>query len=206
MMSKIIQILGVIALGGLLLASGAVTKTVSVDAQGVTVTISAPAEAVKDSDFTVSVDITNVTDFDAGQCDVSFDDSVLRLDDVTAGLIGGTQIPVALWNKISPGTYRIIVNVPGVPGVSGSGYLAALCFHAIGSAGSSTVNLSNGFLNNNLGEEITATWSGGSLTVYEEVAKPTYPVPELPSAALLGTGVVCLGGYLLLQRRKGHKA
>ena len=198
-MKKTMPILTLIALAALLL--GSATSAMAQDA--VTVSVTAPAEVVKDSDFTASIDIANVTAFDAGQFDVSYDESVLRLDDVTAGLIDTTEIPIALWDKISPGTYRVIVNVPGVPGVSGSGFLAVLHFHATGSAAdSSTINFSNGFLNNNLGEEITATWTGDPVTVYEVAGKPTAPVPELPTAALLGTGMVCLAGYLWLRRHK----
>ena len=189
-MRKIIQILGAIALAALLLGNSGPAM-----AQGeVTVSINAPAEVVEDSDFTATVDITNVADFDAGQFDVSFDDSVLRLDDVTAGLIGTTEIPVSLWNEISPGTYRIIVNVPGVPGVSGSGYLAVLHFHVIGSAGgSSAIDLSSGFLNNNLAEEIPTTWNGDSVTVYEELVITTTSLPDgvvgsAYSATLQATG------------------
>ena len=197
-MKKTMPILTLIALAALLLGSASATAQ-----DAVTISINAHAEVVTDSNFTASVDIANVTDFDAGQFDVSYNESMLRLDDVTAGLIDTTEIPVVLWNEISPGTFRVIVNVPGVPGVSGSGFLAVLHFHATGSAAdSSTINFSNGFLNNNLGEEITATWTGDPVTVYEVAGKPTSPVPELLTAALLGTGMVCLAGYLWLRRHK----
>jgi len=83
-----------------------------------------------------------------------------------SGLIGSTTIPVDIYNEITLGTYRVIQNVPGLSGVSGSGYLAVLHFHVIGSAGdSSTINLSNGMLSNNQAEEITATWTGDSASI-----------------------------------------
>ncbi len=129
------------------------------------VSIDAPDEAAPDSEFTANVNI-GVTDFDACNYDVSFDASVLRLDNVTSGLIGSTEIPVDIYNEISSGTYRVIQNVPGLTGVSGSGYLAVLHFHVIGSEGSSsTISLSNGMLANNLAEEITATWVGDSVNI-----------------------------------------
>jgi len=128
--------------------------------------IDAPDEAAPDSDFTANVNISEVVGFDACNYDVSFDASVLQLDNVTSGLIGSTTIPVDMYNEISPGTYRIIQNVPGLTGVSGSGYLAVLHFHVIGSAGdSSAINLSDGMLSNNLAEEITATWVGDSVDI-----------------------------------------
>ena len=152
----------------------------------VTVSIDAPDEARPDSDFTADVNISGVVDFDSCNYDVSFDASVLRLDDVTSGLIGSTIIPVDLYTEISSGTYRIIQNVPGLTGVSGSGYLAVLHFHVIGSGGdSSTISLSNGMLANNLAEEIAATWTGASVriaTTASEDATPPAVVNSPPEA------------------------
>jgi hypothetical protein len=67
----------------LLLAGGAVVAT-----PGVTVNLDAPAQASPDSDFTAAITISQVTDFDACNYDVNFDATVLRLDDVTSGLVG----------------------------------------------------------------------------------------------------------------------
>jgi len=132
----------------------------------VEVRIDAPDEANLDSDFTANVNISEVVDFDSCNYDVSFDASVLRLDNVTSGLIGSTTILVDIYNEISSGTYRIVQNVPGLAGVSGSGYLAVLRFHVIGSEGdSSTISLSNGMLSNNQADEIPATWVGDSVRV-----------------------------------------
>jgi len=53
-----------------------------------------------------------------------------------------------------------------VAGVSGSGYLAVLYFHVIGSEGdSSAISLSNGVLSDNQAGEITATWAGDSVDI-----------------------------------------
>ena len=147
--------------------TGTLADSFTVVAAGlVTVSIDAPAQAAPDSDFTADVNISEVADFDSCNYDVSFDASVLRLDNVTSGLIGSTTIPVDLYTEISSGTYRIIQNVPGLTGVSGSGYLAVLHFHVIGSGGdSSTISLSNGMLANNLAEEISATWVGDSVDI-----------------------------------------
>jgi len=168
MMKRTVRILSMIGLVGLLLGITAIDRNDAVAADGLTVSINAPAQIVKGDTLTVTVDITNVTAFDAGQFDVSFNESLIQMDSVEAGLVGTTQIPVALWNETSTGTCRIIVNVPGVPGVSGSGYLAVLHFQAASSVvGSSTISLSNGFLNDNLGSEIAATWVGDSVDVCE---------------------------------------
>jgi len=107
-----------------------------------------------------------VTDFDACQYDVTFDTSVLQLDDVTSGLIGSIEIPVDIYNEISSGTYRVVQNVPGLTGATGSGYLAVLNFSAVGSVGdSSAIDLSNGTLSNIQALEIPAVWVGDSVTL-----------------------------------------
>jgi len=169
-MRKVVRILSIVTITALLL-SGAVAPVAATPA--VTVSIDAPDTAEPDSDFTANVNITEVTDFDACNYDVSFDASVLRLDNVTSGLIGSTAIPIDAYTEISSGTYRVIQNVPGITGVSGSGYLAVLHFHVVGSEGdSSTMSLSDGMLANNLAEEISATWVGDSI----DVVTPPVPV------------------------------
>jgi hypothetical protein len=143
-----------------------VTLQVSGAQPGVTVSIDAPATAEPDSDFTANIDISSVADFDACQYDITFDPSVLRLDDVAAGLIGSTTVPVDMYNELSAGTYRVIQNIPGLSGVSGSGCLAVLHFHVIGSEGdSSAITLSNGVLSDAEAVEIEATWTGDSIDI-----------------------------------------
>ncbi len=152
-------------------------------AEGIpSVELDAPAAVAANSDFTVSINISDVAAFDAGQFDVSFDESLVELEDVTAGQMGATEIPVDIWNKMSAGTCRIIVNVPGFPGVSGPGSLAVLHFHAADSAaGASSLDLSNGFLNTNQGVEIAATWTGDSVTVGDNPT-PSTPDPGSPDS------------------------
>ena len=60
----------------------------------VEVVLNAPDEVSPDSDFTVTVDISQVENFDSASYHVSFDATVLRLDNVTSGQIGFTAIPV----------------------------------------------------------------------------------------------------------------
>lgn len=154
------------------------------------VSINAPAEVSRGSGFTVSVDIAEIAAFDAGQFDVSFDESLLQLVDVTAGQIGASPVPVDLWSKVGAGTYRVIVNVPGVPGVSGSGSLAVLHFQAAGPAAGAALTPSNGFLNSNLGTEIATTWEGDSIDVLEGPGAPAPSETDSPA----GAGVPAAGG------------
>ena len=181
-MRRILEIIALITIVVLLLGGGAVLPVAATP--DVTVSIDAPDEAAPDSDFTASVIISQVVDFDACNYDVSFDASVLRLDNVTLGLIGATTIPVDFYNQISPGTYRVVQNIPGLAGVSGSGYLGVLHFYVIGSGGSSPISLSGGVLANNLAEEIAATWVGDSVRVVVVLATTPPTIASPPPEAV----------------------
>jgi len=180
-MRRIAKILGIITIMALLLGGGAVVPVAATPE--VTVSIDAPDQAAPGSDFTANVNISEVTNFDACNYDVSFDASVLRLDNVTSGLIGSTTIPVDVYNEITPGTWRVVQNIPDFPGVSGSGYLAVLHFHAVGAAGhSSTISASNGVLSDNTASEIKPTWTGDSVKVAAVASEDTTPPPVVNSA------------------------
>jgi hypothetical protein len=158
------KIMGMITV--LILVLGVVMAAPAAAIQVVTVSLDAPEQVSPDSDFTVNVNISEVADFDACNYDVSYDSSVLRLDNVTSGVIGTTTVPVDVYSEISPGSYRVIQNVPGLSGVSGTGYLAVLHFHVLGAEGdSSAITLSNGTIASNQAEEIGATWEGASVEV-----------------------------------------
>jgi hypothetical protein len=75
----------------------------------------------ENSDFTARVNIVNVRNFDAADYDITHDPVILEVTDVTGGLIGGATIPVDMWRVIESGRIRLINNVPGIAGVSGSG-------------------------------------------------------------------------------------
>ncbi len=113
------------------------------------------------SDFVVSIDIADVTDFDAAQYDISYDPLVLEITSVTPGLIGSTAVPVN-WAYIpagEQGRIRIVNNIPDVTGVSGSGYLSEIHFRAVGTAGThSDITISDGLLGDINAAAITTTW------------------------------------------------
>ena len=141
----------------------------------VSVSLNAPDEVVPDSDFTATIDIGEVVDSNAVQYDISFDPSVLRLDDITPGLIDSTETPV-LFNEIGVGTYRVVQSM-GLATVNGSGYLSVLHFHVIGSLGqSSDIKLSNGILSG-MEAEISATWIGDSVSIISAESDGKEPPP-----------------------------
>ena len=163
----------------LCLLLGLLLPTSLVSAQAVTVSVDAPATVSSGEYFTADIDISQVTDFDAALFDVVFDSAVLAIDDITPGaditdgLIGGTTIPVAQTNQIAAGRVRILVNVPGTPGVTGEGYLCQIRFHAVGAGGtSSNIDLENGSLSDKDGAAIPATWTGATVQL-------AAPVPDI---------------------------
>jgi hypothetical protein len=177
-MRRILEILAVITIMALLSGGGAVVPVAATP--GVTVSLSALDEAAPDSDFTANVNISQVVNFDACNYDVSFDASVLRLDSVTSGLIDSTPIPVDVANEVSPGTWTVVQNISGLAGASGSGYLAVLHFHVVGSGGdTSSISLANAMLSNNSAEEIAATWVGDSVAVVASAVISTTPPPAV---------------------------
>jgi PKD repeat protein len=135
------------------------------------VSIGVPAQVPEGSDFTVTINVDAVTDFDVAQYDITYNPAVIEVTDVTDGLIGGTTIPVSSWGYYpSQGTIRVINNVPGTPGVTGSGYLAEIHFHVVGATGtSSAISLDNGILGDKDALQIPATWTNGSVEVIAAV-------------------------------------
>jgi hypothetical protein len=158
-------------------------------AADVQVTIITPGTVPPGANFTVNVNISQVENFDACNYDVSFNPSVLRLDNVSVGQIGATIVPVDTWNETTQGTgiYRIVQNIPGIRGVSGSGYLAVLHFRVIGSGGqSSNINLTNGVLGNTSANAIPALWTGGMVSVpssgsSQNNSSTSTPFPDIPN-------------------------
>jgi len=99
----------------------------------VEVQVTAPEEVVSGSDFTAKLEVDDLVDLDSFQVDIVYDPDKLAIVDVTNGEIGSTPIPIDMWGFIPPriqGRARILGNIAGVPGVSGSGYLAEIHFHA----------------------------------------------------------------------------
>ncbi len=137
----------------------------------VTVSINAPSEVMVESTFTATVAISQVYNLDACNYDVSFNPAVLSVENITAGNIGGTPIPVDIWTQNTTGRYRIVQNISGLVGVNGTGSLSVLKFHVIGTANqSSNITLSDGVLSSNNATEIPATWVEDSVKV---VAPPS---------------------------------
>ena len=134
-----------------------------------TVSIDAPAEVAPGGDFVARVNIAEVENLDSYQFEVTYDHDVIQVvgleggtKGVTSGLIDSTPVHVDMWAFSplgTPGAIMVLGNVPGVAGVSGSGYMAEIHFHVVGECcNTSDITFSNGKLFYNVGGEIPATW------------------------------------------------
>ncbi|MGP8320746.1 MAG: cohesin domain-containing protein [Methanosarcinaceae archaeon] len=128
---------------------------VPVQAQQTTVNLKIP-ELVKGSTVYATIEITNVTDLDAGQFDLSFNSSVLKVLNAENGSIGDMEIPLK-WRSIDDGTVRVIFNLEGVTGISGFGQIARIGFEVIGE-GEGDLLISNGLLGNIEANRINTDW------------------------------------------------
>jgi hypothetical protein len=132
------------------------------NATAVTVTVDAP-EYVSGSRFDVPIEIDDVDDLDSGQFDISFNSSVVNVidldDDVEDGEIGSTAVPIENCYFMDANSIRLLFNLPGVSGVSGSGTLATIRFEVVGgSEDISFLNLSDGLLVDKESNKIPANW------------------------------------------------
>ena len=117
--------------------------------------------------FEVTIEIHNVDDLDSGQFDLSFNSSVVTVKDVEAGRIDGTEIPI-MWRFRNIDAIKVLFNLPGLRGVSGSGYVAKISFEIKGSGGdNSHLNISNGELVNNRADTIPVIWNDCEVTIGE---------------------------------------
>ena len=125
----------------------------------VTVTVNAPEMVKAGEAFEASIDVDNVTDFNSGQFDLSFDANVVNVTDVANGSIDGETIPVDKWERMDEDTIRVFLAVSGIAGVNGSGNLATISFAVVGMGGDrSVLDISEGLLGNTEAEEIPAVW------------------------------------------------
>ena len=150
MISKIVSTSVIILMVSIILTTPAAAYQTSVS-------VNAPERM--DDDFSATIEITSVADLDSGQFDLHFDPAAARVVSVDYGNIGGTTIPVDNWAAVGEDGVRILFNLPGIDGVSGSGSLATIHFETI-VPGDCTMELSGGLLVDTMAELIPASWNG----------------------------------------------
>jgi len=157
MMSKIISTIILLSMASIILAT-------PVAAYQTGVSVDSPERV--DSDFIVVIEIENAVDLDSGQFDLTFDPDAVNVTGIDDGLIDDTVIPIADW-AVDGDRLKVIFNLPGIDGVTGSGSLATIHFETI-VPGDCTMKLSDGLLVDNMAEVIPASWDG-----VESVVTPT---------------------------------
>ena len=141
------------------IGSLAIPSVVAEQTSDTVVTVNAPETAKAGETFVVSIDVDNVTDFNSGQFDLSFDANVVNVTDVANGSLNGETIPVDKWERMDEDTIRVFLAVSGIAGVNGSGNLATISFAVVGMGGDrSVLDISEGLLGNTEAEEIPAVW------------------------------------------------
>ena len=130
----------------------------------VKVTVNAPAYV--EETFNVTIDVANITCFNSGQFDLSFDASVVNVTEVRDGELNGEAVPIFLWNSVDADTVRVLVSMPMEIGVNGSGYLAEVEFEVRGISGAkSKLDISNGLLVDTEAKGIDADWYDDEVAV-----------------------------------------
>ena len=132
---------------GDLVAATAVDGVVTQYQALVTVSIDAPQEVAHCTEFVARVNISKVQGLDAFQFDLAYDPNVLEIvgdeGNTSQGVVPGgidsetMRVLWGFWPHGTPGKVRVLGYVPlnGWPeddGVTGSGYLVDIRFHAIG--------------------------------------------------------------------------
>ena len=160
-------------------------------AQQPVVSIIAP-EWVEGTTGYAAVEITNVSNLDTGQFDLSFNSSILKVANVEDGSIQGISVPVK-WHSIDADTVRLIFNLEGVTGISGTGQLARIGFEVIGD-GDSTLDISNELLGDTQANKINADW-GVNTAADSQKSTPGF------GAAIAFIGLLTISGLLIVNRK-----
>ncbi len=167
----------------LLLAIGVAVPVLAGSAVPVRVS-SVPAEPPPGGQFAARVSISDVSDLNAAQYDVSFDPTLLQLEAIRGGQVDSAGIEY-MSSQVGPGVWRVVHSL-GLDVVSGSGYLSELSFLVVGSPGQTgEITISGGILSG-LHGEIVAQWVDSSMITVSagtENQESTTPTPEPDPAA-----------------------
>ncbi|MCK4733084.1 MAG: right-handed parallel beta-helix repeat-containing protein, partial [Methanophagales archaeon] len=150
-------------------------------AQPVEVWVNAPEYVAEGATFEVTIDVDDLTNFNCGMFDLSFDSNVVVVTDVEEGRLDEKIIPAGLWKFMDKNTIRVFLEISGVSVVSGSGYLAKISFQAVGEEGDESVlDLSKGeLICFNLVEEIPAWWIAAEVRIVKGEPTPTPPADRV---------------------------
>jgi len=130
----------------------------------VLIELQGPNEIKLGSLLNTTINVTNISSFDAANLDIVFNSNYLSVKNVSNGNIDNTIIPVSMWKLIDENTLRIIINLPGVSGINGSGTLAKIQFLTL-STGSLNINIEDIVLSNTKSAKISSKTSSYELSI-----------------------------------------
>ncbi len=120
------------------------------------VCVFAPSEVAVGTSFTADVCVTEISNLDTAYFSLSFDPTVLEATDVRAGDLTASATPTFNIDNTN-GKVAVMVNMPGLTGVSGVGIIAKVEFNVISCGGGSDLSLSNVLLGDINAREIEST-------------------------------------------------
>lgn len=162
------------------------------------ITLNAPLIVRSGDQFNFEILTTEVVNLDTASLKISFDGSVFEYQKVvlTGTLMAGASLTV---NSPTAGRLIIVMNLPGLDGVSGSGILAKISFKAIGSEGlSGNITLTEIMLGDT-----------SAIGIPTEIPEPTVTISIegiVPVGLSSFTAKVTAGGILLQWRTETEVA
>jgi hypothetical protein len=190
---------------GCLLILGALAFAAGPAAADTTVSVGTVGTISVGDAFAVDVNIANVNDLYDFQLDLSFDPSIVQLNNVSEGAFlpqGGSTlfVPGFIDNVGGSATFNIDTLLGTIPGVNGSGVLLEFDFQAL-AAGTSSLSLSNILLQDSspAGNDIDFSATDGSVTVESAGGGGPVTTPESGTLPLL---FGALGGALVISALK----
>ena len=140
----------------------------TLESEGVSVGLDIPNEIDTGQNFTANVEVSVVTNLDSFQFDIVYNSMAVEVTNVLDGLIDSNPATIDMWGFIPPGRQgrvRILGNLAGVDGVTGSGYLARIELRNL-MAGKICLHFGNGILVDTESSYIDVMhWNEGCLIV-----------------------------------------
>jgi len=149
------------------MTDNSLTKAVSVRSKPVGVALISVdpqnSSAAIGQDFTVNINVSNVTDLYGWEFKIGWNDTIIHLQNVTEGSFlrnAGETLFTYNLNSTGPHIVVICTRLGNVPGESGSGTLSAVTFH-VQQPGSCDLNLYDSMLLNSFAQSMNCTTEGG---------------------------------------------
>ncbi|MEW5766794.1 MAG: PKD domain-containing protein [bacterium] len=126
---------------------------VNIPAMGTVVKVVAPADVQAGETFEVSVEITEIEDLNTVEFNLGFDPLVFEVSGPPRpGDLTASATPIG--NLLSPGNYRVVMNIPGLDGVNGAGSLAKVDLKSTGTSSTTSQLELSGFMLTNTSDQV----------------------------------------------------